>query len=128
MDVLLLRIVGLVKKDSADPPDKTLVRRVGSTKKEFDGFCVHQPALNHIAGGPAPTTALLSQANGLRPAPESVEWLMGLEPGWVTNPDHGLTDNQQLADLEKESFQLRQCDGAPSLDTIESEAALLDRC
>lgn len=28
-----------------------------------------------------------------------VEWLMGLPPGWVTNPDIGLTRNQQLKAL-----------------------------
>jgi len=41
----------------------------------------------------------LNEANGPRPAPEFVEWLMGLEAGWVTDPAHGLTDNQQLAAL-----------------------------
>lgn len=34
---------------------------------------------------------------GPRPAPELVEWLMGLEPGWITDPAHGPTDNEQLA-------------------------------
>ena len=59
----------------------------------------------HITGRPAPAPALLNEAKGPRPGPEFVEWLMGLEPGWVTNPDHGLTDNQQLAALGTGSFR-----------------------
>ena len=31
--------------------------------------------------------------------PEFIEWLMGLPPGWVTNPEIGLTRNQQLKAL-----------------------------
>lgn len=53
----------------------------------------------HITGRPAPAPALLNETKGPRPAPEFVEWLMGLEPGWVTSPAHGLTDNHQLAAL-----------------------------
>ncbi|WP_223881434.1 hypothetical protein [Nesterenkonia ebinurensis] len=34
-----------------------------------------------------------------RPAPEFVEWFMGLPPGWITNPEHGLTQNQQITAL-----------------------------
>ena len=36
---------------------------------------------------------------GPRPAPEFVEWLMGLEHGWVTAPELGLTHRQQLTAL-----------------------------
>lgn len=36
---------------------------------------------------------------GPRPAPSFVEWLMGLPEGWVTDPEHGLTDAQQLTAL-----------------------------
>lgn len=53
----------------------------------------------HITGRSAPKPALLSTTKGPRPAPEFVEWLMGLEPGWVTESSHDLTDNQQLAAL-----------------------------
>lgn len=53
----------------------------------------------HITGRPAPAPALLNETKGPRPAPEFVEWLMGLEPGWVTSPAHGLTDNQRLTAL-----------------------------
>ena len=34
-----------------------------------------------------------------RPAPEFVEWFMGLPTGWVTDPAHGLTANQQITAL-----------------------------
>ncbi|WP_150463288.1 DNA cytosine methyltransferase [Nesterenkonia ebinurensis] len=53
----------------------------------------------HITGRPAPTPALLNEAKGPRPAPEFVEWLMGLPAGWVTDPGRGLTPNQQIAAL-----------------------------
>lgn len=53
----------------------------------------------HIIGRPTPAPALLNEVKGPRPAPEFVEWLMGLEPGWVTDSAHGLTGNQQLTAL-----------------------------
>ena len=53
----------------------------------------------HITGRPAPAPALLNEDKGPRPSPEFVEWLMGLAPGWVTNPAHGLTANQQTTAL-----------------------------
>ncbi len=52
----------------------------------------------HITGQPAPTPALLNDADGPRPAPAFVEWLMGLPTGWVTDAD-GLTQNQQITAL-----------------------------
>ena len=52
-----------------------------------------------IVGRPAPAPALLTGGTGPRPAPGFVEWLMGLPAGWVTDPHHGLTPNQQLAAL-----------------------------
>lgn len=53
----------------------------------------------HITGRPAPAPALLNENAGPRPAPEFIEWLMGLPAGWVTDDRHGLTDNQQIAIL-----------------------------
>ena len=41
----------------------------------------------------------MNDDNGPRPAPEFVEWIMGLDPSWVTGPIHGLTPNQQLTAL-----------------------------
>lgn len=49
----------------------------------------------HITARNAPSPALLNDDTGPRPAPEFVEWLMGLPTGWVTDPAHGLTLNQQ---------------------------------
>ena len=53
----------------------------------------------HITEREAPAPALLNEAQGPRPAPEFVEWLMGLPARWVTDPDHGLTQNQQVTVL-----------------------------
>ena len=52
----------------------------------------------HITGRPAPAPALLNDADGPRPAPAFVEWLMGLPPGWVTDAGE-LTHNQQITAL-----------------------------
>lgn len=53
----------------------------------------------HITGRPAPASALLNETAGPRPAPEFVEWLMGLPLGWVSDPAYELTSNQQIAAL-----------------------------
>ena len=52
----------------------------------------------HITGRAAPALALLNDADGPRPAPAFVEWLMGLPTGWVTDTDD-LTQNQQITAL-----------------------------
>lgn len=53
----------------------------------------------HITGRPAPAPALLNEDKEPLPSPEFVEWLMGLPSGWVTDPAHGLTANQQTTAL-----------------------------
>ena len=54
----------------------------------------------HITGRPAPAPALLNDADGPRPAPAFVEWLMGLPEGWVTDTEPSdLTQNQQITAL-----------------------------
>ena len=52
----------------------------------------------HITGRPAQAPALLNDADGPRPAPAFVEWLMGLPTGWVTDSGD-LTQNQQITAL-----------------------------
>ncbi|MBL3678894.1 DNA cytosine methyltransferase [Leucobacter chromiireducens subsp. solipictus] len=53
----------------------------------------------HITGRQAPAPTILNDTPRPRPAPEFVEWLMGLPSGWVTDPTDLLTANQQLAAL-----------------------------
>jgi len=53
----------------------------------------------HITGREAPAPALLNDQTGPRPTPAFIEWQMGLEPGWVTDPAHGLTQNQMSTAL-----------------------------
>ncbi|MDO5633253.1 MAG: LLM class flavin-dependent oxidoreductase [Micrococcus sp.] len=36
-------------------------------------------------GQPAPAPAVVTEAKGARPAPPFVEWLMGLDEGWLTS-------------------------------------------
>lgn len=57
------------------------------------------PQTSHLHPRPAPAPALLNDAKGPKPAPEFVEWLMGLPARWVTNPAHQLTQNQQITAL-----------------------------
>lgn len=53
----------------------------------------------HATGRDAPSPALVTEGAGPRPSPEFVEWLMGIDVGWVTEPDFALTTSQQVAAL-----------------------------
>ncbi len=53
----------------------------------------------HITGREAPSPALVKEGTGPRPAPDFVEWPMGLDAGWVVDPRHDLTAHQQLTAL-----------------------------
>ena len=72
-------------------PDRRTVQRWG----RYADAITHW---EHITGRPAPAPALLNDADGPRPAPAFVEWLMGLPTGWVTGTDD-LTQNQQITAL-----------------------------
>ena len=72
-------------------PDRRTVQRWGRYADAITRW-------EHIIGRPAPAPALLNDADGPRPAPAFVEWLMGLPTGWVTNSDE-LTQNQQITAL-----------------------------
>ncbi len=72
-------------------PDRRTVQRWGRYADAITRW-------EHITGRPAPAQALLNDADGPRPAPAFVEWLMGLPTGWVTDADD-LTQNQQITAL-----------------------------
>ncbi len=72
-------------------PDRRTVHRWGRYADAITRW-------EHITGRPAPAPALLTDADGPRPAPAFVEWLMGLPAGWVTGTDD-LTQNQQITAL-----------------------------
>ncbi|WP_254668833.1 hypothetical protein [Brevibacterium sp. CS2] len=72
-------------------PDRRTVQRWGRYADAITRW-------EHITGCPAPAPALLNDADGPRPAPAFVEWLMGLPTGWVTD-FHELTPNQQITAL-----------------------------
>ena len=72
-------------------PDRRPVRRWGRYADAIARW-------ERITGRPAPAPALLNDADGPRPAPAFVEWLMGLPTGWVTDSG-GLTQNQQITAL-----------------------------
>ena len=72
-------------------PDRRTVQRWGRYADAITRW-------EHITGRPAPAPALLNDADGPRPAPAFVEWLMGLPAGWVTGTDD-LTQNQQITAL-----------------------------
>lgn len=86
------RLSAAVRTGQPVEPDRGTVQRWG----RYAGAIVRW---EHITGRPAPAPALLNEATGPRPAPSFVEWLMGLEEGWVTDPQHGLTVPQQLTAL-----------------------------
>lgn len=53
----------------------------------------------HITDRTAPSPALIHESGLPRPAPPFLEWLMGLAPGWATDPAYELTANQQKTAL-----------------------------
>lgn len=71
----------------------------------------------HITGSLAPAPALLNDADGPRPAPAFVEWLMGSPTGWGTGTDD-LRQNQQITALGN---------GVQPLHAALAVSALLDR-
>lgn len=73
-------------------PDRAVLQRWGKYAEAVSRW-------EQIVDRPAPAPAFLKEATGPRPAPEFVEWLMGLPPGWGTDMSHGLTTNQKLAAL-----------------------------
>lgn len=74
----------------------------------------------HITGRAAPGPAILNEEKGPRPAPEFVEWLMGLPAGWVTDPEHGLTANQQNTALGNGVLPLQ---AVVALDALHADTA-----
>lgn len=72
-------------------PDRRTVQRWGRYADAITRW-------EHITGRPTPAPALLNDADGPRPAPAFVEWLMGLPAEWVTGTDN-LTQNQQITAL-----------------------------
>ncbi|AQP46099.1 DNA (cytosine-5-)-methyltransferase [Tessaracoccus flavus] len=73
----------------------------------------------HITGRAAPAPALLNDADGPRPAPAFVEWLMGLPTGWVTDTDD-LTFSQQITMLGNGVLPLQATSALATLTRCES--------
>lgn len=92
-------------------PDRRTVRRWGRYADAIARW-------ERITGRPAPAPALLNNADGPRPAPAFVEWLMGLPAGWVTDTDH-LTQNQQITALGNGVLPLQ---AAQALDLLEARS------
>lgn len=67
--------------------------------REWGGYADAIARWEHITGRPAPAPAFLTEDSMPRPAPEFVEWFMGLPPGWITAAGLGLTPNQQITAL-----------------------------
>ncbi len=88
-------------------PDRRTVQRWGRYADAINRW-------EHITGRPAPAPALLNDADGPRPAPAFVEWLMGLPTGWVTDADE-LTQNQQITALGNGVLPLQ---AAAALSTV----------
>lgn len=72
--------------------DRGVLRRWGR-------FAIAIARWERITGRSAPAPAILNESDGPRPAPAFVEWLMGLDEGWVTAPAHELSHSQQLTAL-----------------------------
>ena len=88
-------------------PDRRTLRRWGRYADAIARW-------EHITGRPAPAPAFLNDADGPRPAPVFVEWLMGLPTGWVTDSDE-LTQNQQITALGNGVLPLQACAALSSI-------------
>lgn len=82
-------------------PDRRTVQRWGRYADAIARW-------EHVTGRTAPAPALLNDADGPRPAPAFVEWLMGLPTGWATGTDD-LTKNQQITALGNGVLPLQAC-------------------
>ena len=98
-------------------PDRRTVQRWGCYAGAITRW-------EHITGRPAPAPALLNDADGPRPAPAFVEWLMGLPPGWVTDADD-LTQNQQITALGNGVLPLQ---AVRALEILAVDAGAAARC
>ncbi|WP_040155176.1 DNA cytosine methyltransferase [Mobilicoccus massiliensis] len=96
-------------------PDRRTVQRWGRYADAITRW-------EHITGRPAPAPALLNDAEGPRPAPAFVEWLMGLPAGWVTGTDD-LTQNQQITALGNGVLPLQAC---VALSSMLAQVARID--
>lgn len=87
------------------------LRRGGRTRRQSTGnlredileadteWGKYEPAIHRwgaVLGREAPAPTQVSPRGKPQLAPAFVEWMMGLEKGWVTDPDIGLTRNEQL--------------------------------
>ena len=108
---------GQERNDRSEPPDHRLrstrtewltgqIERLGDAirpdRDHLHRWGQYADAISrweHITGRQAPAPAVLNEGGHPRPAPEFVEWLMGLPFGWITGGGLGLTANQQNSAL-----------------------------
>jgi DNA (cytosine-5)-methyltransferase 1 len=76
----------------------------------------------HITGRHAPAPATLSAGSEPRLTAQFVEWLMGLDVGWVTDPAFGLTHAQQLTALGNGVLPRQACVALSALLQFDSVA------
>ena len=81
-------------------PKKRLEVRVEVLENDGIGWGKFEPAIRRwetITGIPAPAPTKPDGKDGAhRLSAEFTEWMMGLTPGWLTDPEMGLTRNEQL--------------------------------
>lgn len=83
-------------RDGGHEGERSRVQPVGSADVAWGKY---EPAIRrweHVLGRPAPHPTEPGASGAPRLAPRFTEWMMGLEPGWVTSPDIGLSRPAQL--------------------------------
>ncbi|MFD1203498.1 hypothetical protein ACFQ3U_16520, partial [Leucobacter albus] len=87
-------------RTSGRPPEKSthLMTRMEFTKPEssWGPYAAAIARWEAVLGRPAPAPTEEGPKGGRRLSAVFVEWLMGLQSGWVTNPALGLSRTQQL--------------------------------
>lgn len=92
------RARGILHQRHGRTPD-TISRIGGSSLTHWGRYADAIARWERITGRAAPAPALIHESGSPRPAPGFLEWLMGLETGWVADAAMGLTPNQQMAAL-----------------------------
>jgi DNA (cytosine-5)-methyltransferase 1 len=81
------------------PRDDATGRSQGSCAVDWANYTAAIRRWESILGRPAPDPTESGKSGAPRLSPAFVEWMMGLPPGWVTDPSIGISRNDQLRAL-----------------------------
>lgn len=84
------------RTERGTPREREAVRDEPRSAREWGIYSAAITRWEQVIGRAAPVPSEPGRSGRPRLSPVFVEWLMGLDPGYVTDPDIGLTRTQQL--------------------------------